>query len=74
MLLTYMRITPERTVLSIVRHADGWAIEIDGDLFASFPDKDIARAAANKRAREMLDDGQPCQVRVSGEQGFFAAP
>ena len=31
-----------------------------------------AKAAANKRARALQDAGRACQVRVSGEHGFFA--
>ncbi|CAN7567566.1 hypothetical protein LJR164_004037 [Phenylobacterium sp. LjRoot164] len=57
-----------------VAFRDGfWAVELDGDTFGHSPDKDIAKAAANRRAREVQDDGRPCQVRVSGELGFFAS-
>ena len=35
-------------------------------------EKEEAKAAANKRARALQDQGRPCQVRVSGEHGFFA--
>jgi hypothetical protein len=35
-------------------------------------DKEIAKAAANKRARQVQEEGRPCQVRVSGETGFYA--
>jgi hypothetical protein len=45
---------------------------VDGDHFGHSPDKEIAKAAANKQARKLQDEGRPCQVRVSGEQGFFA--
>jgi len=60
-------------VLSVVRHDGAWAVELDGDYFAHSSDKEIAKAAANKHARQMQDGGRPCQVRVSGEHGFFVA-
>jgi hypothetical protein len=34
--------------------------------------KEEAKAAANKLARASQDAGRPCQVRVSGEDGYFA--
>jgi hypothetical protein len=62
-----------RAVLTVAPHADGWAVELDGDLFGHSPDKEVVKATAHKRAREMQDGGRPCQVRVSGEFGFFAS-
>ncbi|MFZ5720326.1 MAG: DUF2188 domain-containing protein [Pseudomonadota bacterium] len=69
-----MRMMPERAVLTVLPHDGGWAVELDGQVFGLSTDKDIARAAANRRAREMHDEGRPCQVRVSGEHGYFSAP
>ena len=63
----------ERAVLTVALRDGVWAVELDGDTFGHSPDKDVAKAAANKRAREVQDNGRPCQVRVSGELGFFAA-
>lgn len=63
---------PDRTVFTVARHLEGWAVEHDGVITDMSADKEVAKAAANKRAREAQDRGQPCQVRVSGEHGFFA--
>lgn len=63
----------ERAVLTVALRDGVWAVELDGDTFGHSPDKDVAKAAANKRAREVQDNGRPCQVRVSGELGFFAS-
>jgi len=63
----------DRLVLTVCRHGDAWAVEEDGRYFGHSADKDVAKASANKRAREMQDEGRPCQVRVSGEHGFYAA-
>lgn len=54
-----------------MRHNGLWAVEHDGDHFGHSPDKEIARAEAAKRMREMQDSGQPCQIRVTGEHGFY---
>jgi hypothetical protein len=62
----------DRMVLTVCRHGDGWAVEEDGRYFGHSTDKDVAKATANKRARQMQDEGCPCQVRVSGEHGFYA--
>jgi len=54
-------------VLSVIRQNEMWAIEHDGAHFGHAKDKEVVKATANKRARAMQDDGQACQVRVSGE-------
>jgi hypothetical protein len=66
-----MRMIPDRAVLTVARSGVGWAVELDGQLFGHSPDKEIAKAAANRRARQMQDGGRACQVRVSGEHGFY---
>ncbi len=68
-----MRDTLDRIVFTVVRHDGQWAVEQGGAYSDHSPDKDEAKAAANKRARAAQDEGRPCQVRVSGEHGFFAA-
>ncbi|WP_374468352.1 hypothetical protein [Phenylobacterium sp.] len=68
-----MRMTQERAVLTVVRHDGAWAVELDGEFFGHSPDKEVCKAAANRRARSMQDDGRACQVRVMGEHGFFAS-
>lgn len=66
-----MKILPDRTVLTVLRHKDLWAIECAGDHFGHARDKDEVKATANKRARQMQDGGQACLVRVIGENGYF---
>ena len=60
-----------RAVLNVVQHDGSWAVELDGVFFGHSSDKEEAKASANKHAREMQDSGRACQVRVSGEHGFF---
>ena len=66
-----MRLTPDRSVLTVARHDGQWAVELDGEYFGHSINKEETKATASKRAREMFDAGKPCQVRVSGEN-FFA--
>jgi hypothetical protein len=68
-----MQTITDRAVLTVVRREGEWAVELDGELFGRSRDREISKAAAHRRAREMQDAGRPCQVRVSGETGFFAA-
>ena len=68
-----MRMISDRAILTVLRHAGSWVVEHDGELFGQSPDKEIAKAFANKRARQMQDNGRACQVRVSGDLGFFPA-
>lgn len=44
-----------------------WSVSHGGDPFGHSRDKEIARAAALRRARELLDKGHACEVRVFGE-------
>ncbi len=67
-----MRITPDRAILTVARHNGSWVVEMEGEHFGHSIDKEIAKAAANKRAREIQDGGRPCQVRVNGDHGFFS--
>lgn len=46
-------------------------VEHDGEHFGHSPEKQVAMAYAHRRAREMLDRGRACQVRVHGEHGFW---
>jgi hypothetical protein len=62
----------DRVVLTVCRDGDRWAVEEAGSFSGHSSDKDIAKAFANKRARQVQDGGRPCQVRISGEHGFFA--
>jgi len=60
-------------VLTVVRHDGAWAVELEGEHFGHSSEKEIAKAHALKRAREMFDIGRACQVRIYGEHGFFGA-
>lgn len=68
-----MRNAPERAIFTVARNDGRWAVEHDGVFSDHTDNKEEAKAAANKAARAMQDAGRPCQVRVSGEHGFFAA-
>lgn len=61
----------EREVLLVLRHDGGWAVEHDGEHFGHSPDKEVAKASAHKRAREIVTSGRGAQVLVVGEHGFF---
>jgi hypothetical protein len=67
MLTEPMRETPERTVFTVMRDGDAWAVELQGAFFGHNSDKEVVKAAAHKRAREWVDRGAAVQVRVQGE-------
>jgi len=69
-----MRVNSDRAVLTVLRHEGLWAVEFDGEVFGQSSEQQVARAAANRRAREIQDAGRPCLVRVSGEAGYFTGP
>lgn len=66
-----MRTDRNRTVLTVTKHLDRWAVEMDGEYMDLSSDKEAACAAANRRARAMMDGGEACQVLVSGESFRF---
>lgn len=66
-----MRIPADRAVFTVELHNGLWAVEHDGAHFGHSRDKDVARAEAAKRMRACHDTGRPCQIRVSGEHGFW---
>ena len=66
-----MRIPQDRAIFTVTRHNGLWAVEHEGDHFGHSPDKEVARAEAAKRIRTMQDGGRPCQIRVTGEHGFY---
>jgi len=67
-----MKIDLDRAVFTVTRNDGVWAVEHEGRFFGHSPDKEIAKAAANRQARTTLDGGRPCLVRISGETGFFS--
>lgn len=66
-----MRMTLDRVVLTVLRHGEAWAVEHEGEHFGHSADKEIAKACANKRAREIHDSGRACQVRIMGEYSLL---
>jgi hypothetical protein len=66
-----MRADLDRAVLTVMRHDGGWAVEHNGEHFGYTADKEVAKATAHKKARQLLDGGRACQVRVFGEHGFY---
>jgi len=61
----------DRIVLTVAPHDGAWAVERGGEYTGLSSNKDEAKAAAHKQARSLQDSGQPCQVVVAGETGFF---
>ena len=66
-----MRAVLDRTIFTVVKRDGLWCVEHEAGPFGHSRDKEIAKAAAHRRAREMFDGGQPCEVRVFGEHGFW---
>lgn len=67
------RTGPPRAIFTVCSVNGGWAVEHEGEFFDRCASKEEAKAAANKRARAAQDAGKACQVRITGESGFFAA-
>jgi Uncharacterized protein conserved in bacteria (DUF2188) len=61
----------DRLTFTVARHDGRWAVEHGGEFSDHSSDKEVAKAAANKRARASQDAGRPCQVLVHGEHGFY---
>ena len=68
-----MRMDSDRAIFTVSRRAGAWVVEHDGQDFGHSPDKEVAKAFAHKRARELQAAGRGCEVRVHGEHGFFGA-
>ena len=66
-----MREITNRTVLTVLRHDGGWSVEQDGDFFGQSADKEVAKAAAHRRALSLHESVRACQIRISGEHGFW---
>lgn len=54
-------------MFAVVRLGDGWVVEHDGEVFGHASDKEVAKAWAHKRAREVVDRGGAAKVWVHGE-------
>ena len=61
----------DRLIFTVTPYLGGWAIEHEGVYSDASRSKEEVKAAANKRARAAQDSGRACQVRVSGENGFY---
>lgn len=68
-----MAIETERAVFTVGLHEGQWAVEHEGSFFDHCRDKELAKAAAHRRARAAHDEGRPSKVQVLGEAGFFSA-
>jgi hypothetical protein len=66
-----MRADLDRAVLTVLRQAGAWVVEHEGEHFGHSSEKEVAKACAHKRARQIQDGGRACQVRVVGEHGFY---
>ncbi|MBS0297830.1 MAG: DUF2188 domain-containing protein [Proteobacteria bacterium] len=58
-------------IFRVLQHEGGWSVEHDGLISDGSRAKAEAVAAATKRARAALTLGQPVQIRVQGETGYF---
>ena len=66
-----MKLDPDRPIFTVSRQSGAWVVEYDGENFGHSADKEVAKASAHKRAREVLALGRGCEVRVQGERGFL---
>ena len=55
----------------VVQHDGAWSVEHDGQYSNRSDDKAVAIASATKLARAAISLGQPAQVRIEGETGYF---
>jgi hypothetical protein len=62
-----MRDILERSVFTVLRSGDAWAVEYEGETFGHASDKEVAKAWAHKRARAVIDGGGAARVQVYGE-------
>lgn len=53
-----MRMVSDRAVLTVTRLESLWCVEQDGQQFGHSPDKEVAKAAANRQARAIMDSGR----------------
>ena len=66
-----MRMVPDRAVLTVTRNDGVWRVEHhEGEPFGHSREKEVAKAAACRHARTMMDSGRACEVRVQGEHAF----
>ncbi len=63
-----MPVIQPRIILNVTCRERIWRVEHGDDAFGHSTEKEIARAAAMRRARELHDGGGSCQIVVHGEQ------
>jgi hypothetical protein len=68
-----MRIDIVRAIFTVAPRDGTWTVEFEGENFGHSADREVAKAFAHKRARELMATGRPCEVRVYGEHGYFGA-
>ena len=62
-----------RLVFTVAPCEGGWSVAQDGERTWRGASKDEALAQAAKQMRVQHDRGQPCQIRVTGDPGYFTA-
>ncbi|MHB8529563.1 MAG: DUF2188 domain-containing protein [Caulobacteraceae bacterium] len=58
-------------IFRVILHDGAWSVEHDGAYSNRSHDKAVAIASATKLARASVAPGQPAQVRIQGETGYF---
>ena len=58
-------------IFQVVQHDGAWSVEHRGAYSNRSPNKAEVVASATKLARAALSIGQPAQVRIEGETGYF---
>jgi Uncharacterized protein conserved in bacteria (DUF2188) len=56
-------------VYRVVQHENGWAYKVDDVISESFATKELARAAANRAAREQRIPGETAAIEFEDESG-----
>ncbi len=55
----------------IVRHDGGWAYRVDETFSETFPSHDLARAAAERAAREQAEPGEATVISYEDKDGHW---
>jgi hypothetical protein len=56
-------------VYRVVQHENGWAYKVDDVISETFATKELARAAANRAAREQRIPGETAAIEFEDESG-----
>jgi Uncharacterized protein conserved in bacteria (DUF2188) len=60
-----------KIVYEIVEHDDGWAYKVDGVFSETFPSHDVARAAAERAAKEQAVAGDTTGISYEDKDGLW---